>query len=122
MGETWVIKRLIQGYKDIPQQVPKVLLSKKAEFRINSLDSHVSKTRLLPSRPAFQLFRTDGTTQVASQASLGDFYPAVTPAPRKRGREEARPPSLPTPPRFHYPLTTLMAFDFFSPFELPGSK
>lgn len=48
--ESYVIKRLIQGYKDIPQQVPKVLLSKKAEFRINSLDSHVSKTRLLPSR------------------------------------------------------------------------
>jgi len=50
MIESYVIKRLIQGYKDKSENVPKVLLNKKSEFRINSLDSHVSKTRLLPSR------------------------------------------------------------------------
>ena len=49
MIESYVIKRLIQGYKDKPDRVPKVLTSKSA-FRINSLDSHVSKTGTPPSR------------------------------------------------------------------------
>ena len=49
MIESYVIKRLIQGYKDKPDHIPKVLTSK-SKFLINSLDSHVSKTGIPPSR------------------------------------------------------------------------
>ena len=50
MIESYVVKRLIKGYKDNSDDVPKVLLNKNSKFSINSLDAHVSKTRLLPSR------------------------------------------------------------------------
>ena len=49
MIESYVVKRLIQGYKDKPDHIPKVLTSK-SKFLINSLDSHVSKTGIPLSR------------------------------------------------------------------------
>ena len=55
MIESYVVKRLIKGYTDNSDDVPKVLLNKKSKFSINSLDSHVSKTGILPSRSTFQL-------------------------------------------------------------------
>jgi len=55
--ESFVVKRLIQGYKDKSETPPKVLTTsfKPDKLLINSLDSHVSKTGILPSRSTFQL-------------------------------------------------------------------
>ena len=54
--ESYVVKRLIQGYKDKSEAPPKVLTTFKTDkFTINSLDSHASKTGIIPSRSTFQL-------------------------------------------------------------------
>ena len=55
--QSYTVKRLIQGYKDKSETPPKVLTAgfKPDKFLVNSLDSHVSKTGILPSRSTFQL-------------------------------------------------------------------
>ena len=54
--QSYTVKRLIQGYKDKSEAPPKVLTTFKTDkFTINSLDSHASKTGIIPSRSTFQL-------------------------------------------------------------------
>ena len=67
--ESFIIKCLIQGYIDRHETPPKCLTkyNKATSLKMNSLDSHTSKTGLRPDRSDLQRFRSTGSMRPPSR-------------------------------------------------------